>query len=121
MSNITIFHNPRCSKSRETLALLESNLGSNNQDFDVIEYLKTPPNIDLLCQLAEFTGVKSLHDLVRVKEPIYKELEITADITDKALAKLIVEQPKLLERPIVIKGNKAIIGRPPENVLDLIS
>lgn len=110
---LTIYHNPRCSKSRQTLALIEE----NNQDVTIVEYLKTPLNVDELSQLSAQLGL-SPRAMMRVKEAEYKEQNL-ADADDTKLLSAIASTPKLLERPIVTKGNKAIIGRPPENVLAL--
>ncbi|KMT66551.1 arsenate reductase (glutaredoxin) [Catenovulum maritimum] len=117
MSKFIIYHNPRCSKSRETLALLEE----KQVEIEVIEYLKTPPSEQELKDFVDLLGIDILHDLVRTKEPLYKELDLSELMTDDELAPILVEYPKLIERPIVLQGNKAVIGRPPENVLELIN
>ncbi|CAM4338725.1 arsenate reductase (glutaredoxin) [Pseudoalteromonas maricaloris] len=114
--SVKIYHNPRCSKSRETLALLESN-GVNPT---VIEYLKTPIDSDTLANLLSKLGFSSAHQLVRSKETLYKELGLSKDSDEATLRTAMLENPKLIERPIVVKGDKAAIGRPPESVLDIL-
>ena len=107
-----IYHNPRCSKSRETLTLIEE----KNKEIEIIEYLKTPATVEELESILEKLGIKAI-DLVRKKEKIWIEDYKGRDLTDKKIIEAMVENPKIMERPIVIDGNKAIIGRPPENVL----
>ena len=107
-----IYHNPRCSKSRETLTLIEE----KNKEIEIIEYLKTPATVEELESILEKLGIKAI-DLVRKKEKIWIEDYKGRDLTDKKIIEAMVEYPKIMERPIVIDGNKAIIGRPPENVL----
>lgn len=112
MKKITIYHNPRCSKSRQTLEILRSK-GINPV---IVEYLKTPLNIEQLQQLcAHF----SLQDFVRTNEPIFKELGLSLD-NEEQLLQAMVKEPVLMQRPIVIFNNKAVIGRPPEKVLTLL-
>lgn len=110
-----IYHNPRCSKSRATLALLEE----RGVDIDIVEYLKTPPSV------AELRGLlvkldRPARDIVRTGEPEFKAAGVPLDAGDDRLLALIAKHPKLLQRPIVVVGNEARIGRPPESVLDLI-
>ncbi len=114
--SVTIYHNPRCSKSRKTLALLEQ----HQQHPQVIEYLKTPPDADTLKQLLKQLGITA-RELLRSKEEEYK-LEGLDDLTlgEDAIIAAMMKYPKLIERPIVVMGNKAIIGRPPEKIFDLI-
>lgn len=107
-----IYHNPRCSKSRQTLSLIEE----KNKEIEIIEYLKTPATVEELESILEKLGIKAI-DLVRKKEKIWIEDYKGRDLTDKKIIEAMVENPKIMERPIVIDGNKAIIGRPPENVL----
>lgn len=116
MTEITIYHNPRCSKSRETLALLE------NEDLNitVIKYLDTPPDIETLQQLITLLGFDSARQLMRTKEKIYKELALKDEMDESVLLQAMVENPKLIERPIVLANGKAAIGRPPAAVLDII-
>ena len=110
-----IYHNPRCRKSRETLALITA----KEEDVEVIEYLNTPPTKTELTHILKLLGIPA-QDLIRKSEPIYKEKFKGKSITDDEWVSIMVEYPKLIERPIVLKGNKAIIGRPPENVLELL-
>lgn len=113
---ISIYHNPRCSKSRQTLALLEE----NGVTPEIIQYLKTPPTEDELSAVVTKLGVP-VRDIIRTKEAEYKEQGLNdTSLTDDEIIKKLVATPKLIERPIVINGNKAAIGRPPENVLAII-
>ena len=107
-----IYHNPRCSKSRQTLSLIEE----KNKKVEIIEYLETPATVEEIESILEKLGIKAI-DLVRKKEKIWIEDYKGRDLTDKKIIEAMVENPKIMERPIVIDGNKAIIGRPPENVL----
>lgn len=110
-----IYHNPRCTKSRQTLALLTEN-GVKPQ---VIEYLKDLLTTDDLNELIGLLGIKPIA-LVRKNEPVWKEQFKGKELSDKELINAMVENPKLIERPIVVKQKKAVLGRPPENVLKLI-
>ena len=112
---LTIYHNPRCSKSRQTLALIEE----NNQAATVVEYLKTPLNADEIKALLKALSV-SPTDMMRTKESEFKEQNLK-NANDESLIAAMVNTPKLIERPIVVKGDKAVIGRPPENVLALFN
>lgn len=112
---IILYHNPRCSKSRQALALLNEKAG----DFTVIEYLKDPLKANELTGLVKKLGLTP-HQIVRTKEPEYAEAGLSPDSSDNELIAAIVKYPKLLERPIVVRGGKAAIGRPPENVLDVL-
>lgn len=110
---IKIFHNPRCSKSRQTLTILED----NGVDFDIIEYLKESPNKETLLQIINLLDIKP-RDLMRKGETVYKEKNLNREnLTDDDLLQFMVDYPILIERPIVYDDNRAIIGRPPENVL----
>ena len=109
-----ILHNPRCSKSRETLKLLQE----NGQSPEIVEYLKSPPTQKRLKEIAVLLGVGP-REMMRTKEAVYKELGL-AEASDAALFKAMAENPVLIERPIVISGHKAVIGRPPENALSLV-
>ncbi|NVK75338.1 MAG: arsenate reductase (glutaredoxin) [Oceanospirillaceae bacterium] len=112
----TIFHNPRCSKSRQTLQLLED----NNIKADIRLYLQDAPSIDELETLLKQLDITPL-ELMRTKEAIYKELGLNKESTDAERLKAMHENPSLIERPIVVHGNKAKIGRPPEDVLALFN
>ena len=113
---VTIYHNPRCSKSRETLALLEAK-GVTPR---VVEYLKTPPSAAELKAILKMLGLKP-RDLMRKGEPRYAELGLKdRNLDDDALIALMAANPILIERPIVVSGKKAVIGRPPEKVLEIL-
>lgn len=113
---LTIYHNPRCSKSRQTLTLIEE-AGITP---DVVLYLETPPNTAELKAMLSKLGIPA-RELLRTGEEIYKTLGLSnSKLSDKALIDAMVKNPKLIERPIVIKGKCAVIGRPPENVKSLI-
>ena len=116
MSKITLYHNPRCSKSRQTLQLLEEH-GVTPQ---VVLYLETPPDAATLKTLVRKLGLALAHDLVRNKEAEYKAAGLNKDSSDDAVIAAMVKYPKLIERPIAVKGKQAALGRPPENVLTLL-
>jgi arsenate reductase len=116
MSNITIWHNPRCSKSRKTLQLIRD----RGVEPAIIEYLKTPPSE---AELIDVLGKLRLEprDLMRKKEVAYKELSLSDEgLARSELVVAMVENPVLIERPIVVRGKRAVLGRPPENVLELL-
>ena len=114
---VTIYHNPRCSKSRETLTLLKTN-GIEPQ---VVLYLETPPDADTLRTLLGQLGMASARELMRQKEELYKELGLAdSALGEDALIQAMVDNPKLIERPIVVANGKARIGRPPEQVLEIV-
>lgn len=113
---IIIYHNPRCSKSRQTLELLRK----HNIEPDIIEYLNTPPDPQRLKSLLNMLGL-SARQLMRRKEQAYKDADLdNPKLSEEDLIKAMIEQPKLIERPIVVNGDKAVLGRPPENVLEII-
>ncbi|MCG9781113.1 arsenate reductase (glutaredoxin) [Vibrio brasiliensis] len=113
--SVVIYHNPRCSKSRQTLALLEE----RDIQPEIIKYLDTPPSIEELKQLMSQLELTDVRAMMRTKEDIYKELDLkSAD--DETLFKAMVENPKLIERPIVVANGKAKHGRPPEQVLEIL-
>jgi len=113
---VTIYHNPRCSKSRQTLALLEE----KGIDANVVLYLENPPDRATLTSLLKKLG-KSPRELLRKGEDEYKANNLAdASLSDDALIDAMVKHPRLIERPIVVKGNKAALGRPPEDVLDIL-
>lgn len=112
---ITIYHNPRCSKSRQTLGLLEE----NGRDFIVKEYLKNPPTKEELKKVIDLLGIKP-EQLIRKGEPEFKENFKGKKLTDDEWVDAMIAYPKLIERPIVIEGDKAVLGRPPENVLKIL-
>lgn len=110
------WHNPRCTKSRQALALLED----KGVEPSVREYLKAPPSTAELQSLITALGLSSARDLMRTKEEIYKDLGLK-DISDEAaLIQAMAENPKLIERPVLINGAKAAIGRPTEAILDAL-
>ncbi len=107
-----IYHNPRCSKSRNTLDILRE----HNVETDVILYLETPIDRATLFSLLKMLGITP-SQLIRRNEPDFKRLHLDNDnTTDEDLVNAMIEYPKLMERPIVVHNNKAVIGRPPENV-----
>lgn len=111
-----ILHNPRCGKSRQTLNILKE----SQVEVEIIEYLKDIPTKEELQDIINKLGIKPF-DLVRKDEAIYKSEFKGKELSDEAWIEAMITYPKLIERPIVIKENQAIIGRPPENVLELIS
>ncbi len=114
--SIEIYHNPRCSKSRQTLQLLEE----KGVEPEVVEYLKTPPDRGTLEQILKMLGLEP-RDLMRKKEAEYKENGLdNPDLTRDQLIDAMLKYPKLIERPIVVSDGKAAIGRPPEKVLDIL-
>ena len=112
---IIIYHNPRCTKSRETLALLEKKKAKP----EIVEYLKTPPTVTELKSVLKKLGL-NVQEIIRKKEPLFIEKFKTKKFNDEKWIDVLVKNPVLIERPIVVKGNKAVIGRPPENVLKLL-
>ena len=116
MSDIQIYHNPRCSKSRQTLALLQE----KGIEPEVIEYLKQVPAADELKAVLTKLGITA-RELLRTKEDAYKEHNLADDsLSDDAIIAAMIASPKLIERPIVINGDAARLGRPPEQVLEII-
>lgn len=115
MRNVTIWHNPRCSKSRNAAALLEE----KGIKAEVVKYLDTPPSKEELKEVLKMLGI-SPRELMRTKEAIYKELDLKEVTDDEKLIEAMVANPKLIERPIVIKDGKAAIGRPIENIVELL-
>ncbi|GAL57203.1 hypothetical protein YfgD [Pseudescherichia vulneris NBRC 102420] len=114
---VTIYHNPRCSKSRETLSLLQS----HSVEPQVVLYLETPPDAATLRNLLKMLNLSSARDLMRQKEDLYRTLNLADNgLTEEALIQAMVENPKLIERPIVVKHGQARIGRPPEQVLEIL-
>lgn len=113
---LTIWHNPRCTKSRQTLALLEE----RGKKPKVVEYLKIPPTVAELKAALAAMGKKP-RDIIRKGEDVYKELGLSDPaLSDAALIKAMAENPILIERPIVLNGKKAALGRPPEAVLAIL-
>jgi arsenate reductase len=115
-TSLTIYHNPRCTKSRQTLALIEE-AGIKP---DIVLYLDTPPSEAELDKILRILDLEP-QELMRKNESMYSELGLAdKKLSRREAIKLMVEHPKLIERPIVVKGNKAILGRPPENVRELL-
>jgi len=113
---VRIYHNPRCSKSRQTLQLLEE----QSVTPEVVEYLKTPPDTKALAELLDLLGMEP-RELMRRKEKEYKESGAdNPELSRDELIELMVRHPKLIERPIVVSNGKAAIGRPPEQVLEIL-
>ena len=113
---ITIYHNPRCSKSRQTLQLLQKKAdGKKAINIQIVEYLKEPPSAEELAELLKKLKMKPL-DLIRKKEDIFKEKYKGKDLSDEEWIQVMIKNPKLIERPIVVAGRSAVLGRPPENI-----
>jgi len=116
MSDFIIYHNPRCSKSRQTLEILDQ----HDLETEIVLYLDNPPSAEEIASILNKLEL-SPRDILRKGEDAYKELNLKNDkLTNKDLINFMVENPKLIERPIVIRGDKAVIGRPPKNVLSLV-
>ena len=116
MPKVTIYHNPRCSKSRQTLELIRG----KGIEPEVIEYLKTPPSAIELKRILTLLDLKP-RDLLRKNEPEYRTAGLDADdLSDNAIVQAMVSHPRLIERPIVLKDGKAVVGRPPENVKKIL-
>lgn len=112
---LKIYHNARCSKSRQTLALITD----NNIEVEIVNYLDTPPTAKELKELLKKLDMKPF-DLIRKGETIFKENFKGKKYSDTEWIKIMTENPKLIERPIVVMGDKAVLGRPPENVKKLL-
>lgn len=110
-----IYHNPRCSKSRQTLELIKE----ANKNVEIVEYLNTPPTEEELKYVLTLLGI-SPEQLLRKNEAIYKEKYKGKTYSDEEWIGIMIENPKLIERPIVVDGDRAVLGRPPENVLSLL-
>lgn len=116
MTDIIFYHNARCSKSRETLALVDN----EQHHIEIIKYLETPPSIDTIKELISQLGFESARQLMRTKETLYQELNLASEENESALIAALHAHPKLIERPIVVANGKAAIGRPPESVLSIL-
>ncbi len=112
---IIIYHNPRCRKSRETLEILET----KKADYKIIKYLDEPLSAEKLGKIIKILKI-SPKDLVRTNEKIWKENFKQLEFSDNELIQVMAKYPQLIERPIVINGNKAVIGRPPNRILEII-
>ena len=115
MNDITIWHNPKCSKSREAMSILED----NNCEAIVIKYLETSPTKDEITTALTMLGMNP-RELMRTKEDIYKELNLQEENDYDKLVDAMVSNPKLIERPVIFKGNQAIIGRPTDKIAKFI-
>jgi arsenate reductase len=111
---IKIYHNPRCSKSRQGLAILED----KKVAIEVVKYLDNPPSREELVDILNKLTIKPIQ-LIRKGEVIWKENYKGKDLTDAQIIDAMLANPKLIERPIIISGNKAVIGRPPEKIMEL--
>jgi arsenate reductase len=116
MAELKIWHNPRCSKSRQALSLLDE----NGVEKEIVKYLESNPTKEQIKELLEMLGFSSARELMRIKEDIYKELNLKNETDEEKLIEAMVAHPKLIERPIIIKGDKAIIARPPERVTEFL-
>lgn len=115
--SVVIYHNPRCSKSRQTLALLEE----NGVQPEIVKYLETPLSVEQLKVLFSQLGFESVREMMRTKEADYKEANLGDNaVTDEQLFSAMADNPKLFERPVVVANNRAKIGRPPEQVLEIL-
>jgi len=112
---IKIYHNPRCTKSRQGLEAVEK----SGEQFEVVKYLENIPTKDELRQVLGYLNM-SAENLVRKNEAIWKENYRGKDLNEEEILDAMIENPKLIERPIVVKDNRAVIGRPTENILDLL-
>lgn len=112
---IKIYHNPRCTKSRQGLQLIEN----SKRDFEIIKYLNNVPTKEEIKNIIKLLNIKPI-ELVRKNEKIWKESYKNKDLSDSEIIKALTDHPKLIERPIVINGNKAVIGRPTEKILSII-
>ncbi|HHJ14759.1 MAG TPA: arsenate reductase (glutaredoxin) [Gammaproteobacteria bacterium] len=116
MADVTLYHNPRCSKSRQTLSLLKE----NGIEPEVVEYLKTPPDVDTLSRILDMLGLEP-RQLMRTKEAEYREQGMDdPSLNHDQLIALMIKYPRVIERPILIHGNRAAIGRPPEQILEIL-
>jgi arsenate reductase (glutaredoxin) len=116
MSKITIWHNPRCTKSREAVKAVEES-GSKTE---IIKYLDEKPSVKELKTLLKMLGFKSAREWMRTKEAIYKELDLKNETDEEKLIEAMAENPKLIERPVLIKDGKAIVGRPASVIPDFL-
>lgn len=112
---IKIYHNPRCRKSREGLEILKG----SGKEFEIVEYLKKTPTVDELKEIISLLQIAPI-DLVRKNELIWKEQFKGKEFSDDELVQIMIDNPKLIERPIVVTKNSAVIGRPPENIKQIL-
>ena len=115
MKDVSIWHNPKCSKSRAAMEILEE----NNCDTEVIKYLETNPDETQIKTILKMLGITP-RELMRQKEELYKEMKLKEETNDEALISAMAKNPKLIERPIIIKNGRAIIGRPTEKIAEFL-
>ena len=115
MNTVTIWHNPKCSKSREAMSILEENSAHTN----VVKYLLDTPSVLEIKNVLDMLGIRP-RDMMRTKEDIYKELNLKDEPNDDVLITAMAENPKLIERPILIKNGRAIIGRPTDKIANFL-
>lgn len=116
MQEITIWYNPKCSKSREAMEILQD----NKCEAEVVKYLEAAPDKNQIKTVLKMLGITP-RELMRTKEDIYKELNLNDEKRDEALIEAMAKHPELIERPIIIKGNRAIIGRPVERIAEFLN
>lgn len=117
MSNVKIWHNPKCSKSREAKGILED----KNEEFEVFEYLKEDITKEELRNIVKMLGISDIRDMLRKKEDEYKELNLADEsLSQEQITDIVLKHPRLIERPIIIKDGKAVIARPIERLTELI-
>ncbi|WP_457747118.1 arsenate reductase (glutaredoxin) [Sulfurimonas sp.] len=117
MAQVEIWHNPRCSKSRQALAILEE----LETPKSIIKYLESHPSKEDIKKVCKMLGCQGARDMMRTKESIYKELNLQDETDEERLFGAMAEHPKLIERPIIIKGTQAIIARPPEKAKEFLN
>ena len=116
MSKVLIYHNPRWGKSRESVQILNDLA----VEYEIIDYLNNPPTVDELLSLAIKMGLKA-REFIRVKEALFKELDLQPHLDDDTfMFQKMSENPKLIERPIAVKGDRAVLGRPPERIREFL-
>lgn len=117
-AEVTLYHNPRCSKSRETLKLLQD----SGVETAVVRYLDTPPDAATITSILDMLGFSDARELMRRKEAVYSSLQLdNPQLTQEALIQTMIDNPVLIERPIAVAQGKARIGRPPEQVLEILN
>ena len=116
MTQITIWHNPRCSKSREALSIMDE----NGCEKEIVKYLETNPDKQTIKDLLKMLGINA-RELMRTKEEIYKDLKLKDETDNEKLIEAMAANPKLIERPVLIKNGKAIIGRPTSIIADFLN
>ena len=116
MKKVTIWHNPRCSKSREAMSIVQE----SGMESEVVKYLQEQPSIEDIKEVLAMLGL-SARELMRTKEDIYKELSLKEELDEEKLIEAMTNNPKLIERPILIRNNKAIIGRPTSIIAEFLA